>query len=351
MPDLTATLAGADAAPAPRPGPRLPLPRGPRSERLVAVLRRRPHDPGRLPDGDDALDGEDTPLAIHVLYELHYRGFDGVDERWEWEPGLLRERRRLEEEFEGRLVATVGPPPIAPTANEVTGELDGLLHRECPSLSRWILEHGGLRELRELAVHRSIYQLREADSHTFAIPRLFGGPKAALVEIQRGEYGDGAPAGVHAEVFGETMVALGLDATYGAYLDHTPGTTLSTVNLVDLFGLHRRWRGALAGHLAHFEMASAVPMGRYAAALRAAGRPSAARFYDLHVEADAHHGPVGRDLLAAGLARVEPAVAGDIVFGARALAAVEDRFATAIMERWACGDSSLRRPIRCDGGT
>ena len=67
------------------------------------------------------------------------------------------------------------------------------------------------------------------------------------------------------------MDAVGLDATYGAYLDQIPGVTLATVNLMSLFGLHRRLRGAIVGHLALFEMTSSVPEP----ALRQ--RPAAAR--------------------------------------------------------------------------
>ena len=65
-----------------------------------------------------------------------------------------------------------------------------------------------------------------------------------------GEYGNGRPSAVHSTLFATTMDVLGLDAGYGAYLDLIPGTTLATVNLVSLFGLHRKWRGALLGHLA-----------------------------------------------------------------------------------------------------
>src|SRR5438045_2693004 len=82
-----------------------------------------------------------------------------------------------------------------------------------------------------------------------------------------------------------TGVAVG-----GAYLDRLPGTTLATTNLISLFGLHRRWRGALVGHLALFEMTSVVPMARYSAALERLGVGRVARrFYDVHVEADAVH--------------------------------------------------------------
>ena len=46
--------------------------------------------------------------------------------------------------------------------------------------------------------------------------------------------------------------------------------------------------------------------------------------------------------LAGGLAEAEPAMADDILFGARALMAVEQRFATRLLDSWAAGRSSLR---------
>jgi hypothetical protein len=337
------------AAPAdPASEPPLPKPRGPRSEHLVAHLRRRAHDPGPLPAAeDDPLDGDDSALALHVLYELHYRGFAGVDERWEWEPGLLVARRVLEGELEQRLLDEVGPPPVGISAERVVAELDALAAADGgPSLSTWMAERGTLEHLREFAVHRSLYQLKEADPHTFGIPRLTGDAKAAMVEIQWGEYGNGRADQVHAGLFGETLRLLGLNDAYGAYLDHVPGCTLTTGNLISLFGLHRRWRGALAGHLALFEMCSVAPMGRYAAAVRRLGVPErAARFYDVHVEADAHHEVVGRDRLAHGLATQEPLLGGEIVFGARALTAVESRFAGHVLDAWTAGRSSLRLPV------
>ena len=93
-----------------------------------------------------------------------------------------------------------------------------------------------------------------------------------MVEIQADEYGDGrAEQDIHAELFARAMEAVGLDATYGAYLDRMPGVTLATVNLMSLFGLHRRLRGAIVGHLALFEMTSSVPNRRYGAGLRRLG--------------------------------------------------------------------------------
>ena len=86
------------------------------------------------------------------------------------------------------------------------------------------------------------------------------------------------------------MEAVGLDSTYGAYLDQIPGVTLATVNLMSLFGLHRRLRGAIVGHLALFEMTSSVPNRRYASGLRRLGYgDDACLFFDVHVVADAVH--------------------------------------------------------------
>ena len=196
--------------------------------------------------------------------------------------------------------------------------------------------------MREFAVHRSAYQLKEADPHTWCIPRLTGRAKAALVDIQRGEYGEGRPADVHANLFADVLEALDLSPSYGTYLDRLPGITLSTCNLVSMFGLHRRWRGALVGHLALFEMCSVGPMGRYQAALERLGLGTkATRFYEEHVIADERHQDVALHDMVAGLVDQEPLLGGDVVFGARALTAVESMFASHLLDAWARDESSL----------
>ena len=43
--------------------------------------------------------GIDVQLTLYVCYELHYRGFAGVDPGWEWNPGLLHLRAQLEDAF------------------------------------------------------------------------------------------------------------------------------------------------------------------------------------------------------------------------------------------------------------
>jgi hypothetical protein len=214
-------------------------------------------------------------------------------------------------------------------------------------LSSYVERQATIDQVLEFLVHRSAYQLKEADPHSWALPRLSGPPKAAMVEIQADEYGGGRAERIHAHLFAEAMRALGLDSRYGAYLDRIPGVTLATVNLMSLFGLHRRWRGAVVGHLALFEMTSSIPNGRYAAGLRRLGFDGkATAFFDEHVEADAVHENIAVCDLAGGLAAQEPAIAADIVWGARALELLDRRWATHVLRCWDDGLSSLRSAPR-----
>lgn len=328
----------------------LPHARGPVSSWLLKHLRSSVHDVGAMPNpapGDDPVAGEDSALALYLCYELHYLGLPGVDPEWEWEPSVLAARRQLEEALELRLADLVGCPEPGLTPDATVGALRVLATSDDgPSLSTYMAHRGTLAQMRELAVHRSAYQLKEADPHTWGIPRLTGRAKAALVDIQIGEYGDGQAENVHAALFAETMSGLGLDPAYGAYLDLVPGLTLSTCNLISFFGLHRRWRGALIGHLALFEMCSVVPMGRYVASLERLGfGPRVTRFYVEHVTADERHQVVALDEMVRPLAEAEPALAGDIVYGARCLAVIEGAFAAHVLEAWANGSTSLRAAL------
>ena len=146
----------------------------------------------------------------------------------------------------------------ATTVAEVLGRADG------PSLSGHMAREGTRAEFVEFCVHRSAYQLKEADPHSWGLLRLSGPRKAALVEIQADEYGNGRVGEAHADLFADVLTALDVDASYGAHLDAIPAVTLATDNVVTLFGSHRRLRSALLGHLAGFEMTSVAPMSAYA---------------------------------------------------------------------------------------
>ncbi|MBE2315993.1 iron-containing redox enzyme family protein [Solirubrobacter sp. CPCC 204708] len=319
----------------------LPQPRGPVSEALFAALRQSP-TPLALPEAPFAF--EDLQLALYCCYELHYRGFEGVDDAWEWDPGLLAFRAVLEREFEADVHELAGTPGEPPEPDRIDVEIRELMQSDdAPSVSTFIEREATREHVLEFLIHRSAYQLKEADPHSWAIPRLHGVPKAALVEIQADEYGEGRPDQVHAQLFARSMEALELDSTYGAYLDKIPGVTLATVNLMSWMGLHRRRRGGIVGHLALFEMTSSVPNRRYGSGLRRLGWDSedAVAFFDVHVVADAVHESIAAVDLAGGLARQDRRLGADVLWGARALMAVDGRWARHMMERWEAGESSL----------
>jgi hypothetical protein len=324
----------------------LPEPRGPITSSLFRALVQGPGAPlashlGSL--SGDTLADDDLQLALYICYELHYAKLEGVNERWEWTPSLLGFRAMLEARFQSGLDALVSPSSSEESL-DVGGSLQRLVAADSgPSLSRYVETQASQRELLELVIHRSAYQLKEADPHSWVIPRLTGAPKVALLEVQADEYGGGSVARMHSVLFANTMDALGLDASYGQYISRLPGITLATVNLMSYFGLHRRLRGALVGHLAAFEMTSSIPNRRYGNGLRRLGHgPPATDFYDEHVEADAVHESIAAWDLAHGLARIEPALAPDILMGARALLALDGRWAQHLMDAWSEGETSLR---------
>src|SRR5687767_14664466 len=110
----------------------LPEPRGSTSEWVLDRLREpaAPFDDSPPVDAANPLSDDDFQLALYVLYELHYRGFEGVDAMWEWEPSLLRVRQTLEGVFESALREAVGPDEPTPEdvpnrLSELIGEADG----------------------------------------------------------------------------------------------------------------------------------------------------------------------------------------------------------------------------------
>ncbi|MBT2449627.1 iron-containing redox enzyme family protein [Streptomyces sp. ISL-43] len=300
------------------------------------------YGPGALLKADPL--GEDLQLALYLLYELHYRGFDGVDEEREWDPDLLRLRQAMEARFLHALRTELSDGPrsateaFAPLLVEPVDLSD--------SLSHYLETEGELWQLREYAALRSLYHLKEADPHAWVIPRLTGRAKAAMVAIEYDEFGAGRADRIHARLFADLMIDLDLDPTYGRYLDRAPAALLATVNLMSLFGLHRALRGALVGHFACVEVTSSPGSRRLAKAMRrCGGGPAAEHFYTEHVEADAVHEQVVRREVIGGLLADEPGLEADVAFGCAATVLLEDRLATGIRGAWDQGRTALRRPL------
>jgi hypothetical protein len=286
----------------------------------------------------------DIQLALFTLYALHYGGGLSADASWEWNPGLIALRSKLENAFEQELRHVVVVPSshearveaVAADLFELTAPSGG------PSLSKFAAREATQEQLVEMVIQRSIYTLREADPHSWAIPRLTGRPKAALVEIQADEYGGGRPSRVHAAIFARTMSALGLDPTYGHYVDAVPAETLASLNMMSMFGLNRRLLGAIVGHLAAFEMTSSIPNRFYGNGFRRLGYGTpVTEYFDEHVEADAVHEQIAARDLAGGLAEQDPDLLPDIMFGAAACLHMDDLVADLMLAAWQAGRSSL----------
>jgi heme oxygenase-like protein len=314
---------------------RLPTPRGPLSSAVVDLLRGG-GTPDVLPDDPFSAD---FAVALHTCYELHYQGFAGVDPDWEWSPELLGFRRELERAFEQALRAAVKP------GTDVAEVLDELLVEPVPGngVSHFLRDGGEWWQLREYLVHRSIYHHKEADPHAWVIPRLWGQAKASLVAVEYDEFGGGRGERVHAQLYRDLMASSDVDSSYLCYFDDVPEPVIAVVNMMSLFGLHRRLRGAMVGHFAAAEITTAPSAARMVKAMtRLGGDP---HFFAEHVEADAVHEQILRHDVIGDLLTREPELAADVVFGIRATEFLESRFAEHVLTAWQEGRTSLLREL------
>lgn len=324
---------------------RLPLPRGPLGTELFPALR----DGGPVPAAARTVSDGDLQLCLWVLYELHYRGFEDVAPDREWDPELIRLRRDLERTFEAQLRRLAAPiTPRTGPATDVVAALEQIAATPGPSLARHLQRAASADQFREYLALRSLYHLKEADPHSWVLPRLTGAAKVALAELQYDEYGAGAADDLHQHLYAEALAAEGLDPTYGAYLDRTPAHVLAVNNLMSLLGLHRRHRGAAMGHLAAFEMTSSVPCRRIARGADRLGLSAAlVRYYDEHVEADAVHEHLASRSICGVLVAEDASLLPDVLFGAAACIALDARSADETLQAWhGQGTALLRRSQR-----
>ncbi|MFL6061655.1 MAG: iron-containing redox enzyme family protein [Marmoricola sp.] len=318
----------------------LPTGRGPLSHAIVAALRDEADVPRRLGVRDE----DDFQLALWILYELHYRGFDDVEDDQEWNPELLRVRAHLEAQLERRVrERTRGlVEQAAALGGTVVDRLRFIADSEGAGLPTFLHREADAQQWSEFLVTRSVYHLKESDPQAWVVPRVTGAVKAALVELQYDEYGGGAAERVHQELFADALRDAGLDATYGAYLDQAPAHVLAVNNVMSLFGLHRRLRGAALGHLAAFEMTSSLPCRRYAQGAARLGLKGAEAYYDEHVEADAVHEQLASRSICGALVEQEPELLDDVLLGAAACILLERDSGEQMMSQWAEGRSALR---------
>jgi hypothetical protein len=330
---------------------RLPAPRGPISAALFASLAGTPGPmPAQLTELADALpetttdarSDEDVQISLWVCYGLAYAGFEGVDRRWEWQPSLLAVRGALEAVFERDVLAGV-EMPAGLTPAQVPTWLMEVCGRVPMEFLKFMHQTATLEQFKELVITRSIDALHEGDAHTWAIPRMSGRAKSALIEIQADEYGGGMPGRSHAELYVMLMSELGLDPEYGAYIEQIPAVALALHNIRSMFGLQQRWRGGLLGNLAATEIGSSVINRHFSEGLgRLGGSKRARLFYDEHVLADAVHEQLAAHDMCGGFIADYPDEWDRVVLGALATLNVRGLFAGSVVDPWAAGGTSLR---------
>ncbi|HLN79080.1 MAG TPA: iron-containing redox enzyme family protein [Nocardioidaceae bacterium] len=331
----------------------LPVARGPLSSGVIDLLAGREVATTEalvqlvreLPDDIDLLTDDDFHLALWVMYELHYAGFEDVEPDLEWDPDLIRLRREMEALFEAELRRRAEPhvSSTMAAAGDLAQRLFDLTATfEGPSVARFVHREASLEQFLELMVHRSIYHLKESDPHNWVIPRITGRPKAALVELQYDEFGGGRPERLHATMFGDSLEGCGLDREYGAYVDQVPGYTLASNNAMSLLGLHRRLRGAAMGHLGAFEATSSIPCRKYAGGVRRLGLPEVvAAYFDEHIEADAVHEQLAFRDICAGLVTSGQAEEEDVVLGVTICLLMDVVVGERMLADWQAGRSTL----------
>jgi hypothetical protein len=321
---------------------RLPAPCGPLSRHAGDLLRDGA--PGIAPTCATAsvTTSRDAQLALWMLYEPAYRGFEDVADEREWDPDLICFRQGLEGRFEDELRAAAAPLVQSVSDLEDVGDQVLAMAQRASgvSLSSFLRREATREQIVDFLRERSVQQLRESDPQSFLLPRLSGPAKVALAEIQYDEYGAGDPARLHQTMFAEALEAAGLDASYAAYVDEVSAISLASANAMSLLCLNRRLRGAAVGHFAAFEASSSVPSRRVSAGISRVGLPQvAAAYFDEHVEADSVHEQVAARDLCGGLVDAEPHLHEDVLFGAAVALHLDGLSATELMARWS--DTSL----------
>lgn len=327
----------------------LPEPCGPLSEGVVRALTAVADGPHPVPPAramgevTDPLTDRDFQLALWMLYELHYHGFDGVAPDAEWDPLLLVSRAALERTFERAVRALVRDQAAAQLdavgddpAEWTVRTLVRLTASEGPSEVSTFLQRRATRgEFRSYLAERAVYHLRESDPQSFVLPRITGAAKVALAELQYDEYGGGRPDRLHQALFARALASLEMPTDLAPYIAAATGATLASVNVMSLFALNRRLRGAAMGHLAAFEATSSLPCGRILRGARRLELPEAVQdYYSEHVEADAVHEQLAIRTICGSLVEAEPALAEDVVFGALACLTVDGLAGETMLQQW-----------------
>ena len=316
----------------------LPQPCGPVSRQVydALVADTRGERSFALPD-EPVLTDRDVQLALWMIYELSYRGFDDVDDAAEWDPVVVGVRRELEHRFEQELrEATRERVAAVPDDGGIGDQVLTLVRADDgPNLSAYLRRQATVEELCDYLRERSVQQLKESDPQSFLLPRLDGAAKVALAELQYDEYGGGRPERLHQTLYARAMAAAGLDDGYAAYVGEVSGTSLASANVMSLFCLNRRLLPAGLGHFAAFEASSSTPSRRVAAGIERLGLPAeVAAYFHEHVEADAVHEQVAARDICGSYVAAHPEQRREVLFGAACVLYLDALSGSELLARW-----------------
>ena len=162
--------------------PPLPTPRGPLSD---GVIDRVAFDAGESTScaaGRSARPAHRRrrPARAHLLLRARLLGLRRCRRPVGARAGAPAGPAELEHTFVRSIVREIGAPETMPPTQAVAALRDAR-RGDGPSLSGWVAEHATVEHLREFCIHRSRYQLKEADPHTWVIPRRPRAAKAAFV--------------------------------------------------------------------------------------------------------------------------------------------------------------------------
>jgi hypothetical protein len=324
---------------------KLPQPCGPVTRQVVDELRAASPGPRSLvlEDGPLLLD-RDTELALWILYELAYRGFEDVDPAREWDPVIVTMRATIERRLEHELRESVSEVLADAPGHDDVGDQVLAMAREYdgPKLASYLRRDADTEQMRDYLRERSVQQLKESDPQSFLLPRLAGAAKVALAELQYDEYGAGRPDRLHQALYARALHAAGLDPAYGAYVGEISAISLAAANVMSLFALNGRLVGAALGHLAAFEATSALPSRMVASGIERLGLDDeVASYFQEHVEADAVHEQVAAREICGAYVSEDPTRRRDVLFGAACLLYLDGLFGADLLARWeSAGDST-----------
>jgi hypothetical protein len=322
----------------------LPKPCGPVSRRVVETLRAEGDSTSPLMLPASVITDRDVQLALWTIYELSYRGFNDVDPGHEWALGLVGLRLDIERRFEEELRhATWEDVRKASDPSRDSGDLilDLVESSSGSRLSSYLRRDATTEQMCDFLRERSVQQLKESDPQSFLLPRLSGAAKVALAELQYDEYGAGRPERLHQTMYGDTLVAVGLDPDYGAYVNEITAVSLASANVMSMFGLNRRLLAAGVGHFAAFEASSSVPSRRIAAGLERLDLSPAAEYFTEHVEADAVHEQIAARDICGSVLRDDPTLLGEVVFGVVCALYLDDLSGREFLARWGVDETAV----------